>query len=533
MLELDPVVEERKTTEPEQSNHPSFFQTIMSVWYLHLILVFSFIGRVISMPWYIDSRDGVFFVRALDRYAVAEMRPHFPGYPVYIWFGELFQLFFPDPVKALHLLSIVASCLTIYPLALIAGEWRKRVGGDSQEVHLARFTTAGLWALVPLSLLGGSEIFSDPLALLLGLTALWLGWKALAPNVGIWLVVAAFLGGLMIGVRLSYVVLLLPLVFVAWRKRKEHFGKTKLLNVALLSLVSVGLAVSLWLGWQFLQEGTRFYESGIKHLNGHYTSWGGSITTDKNLATRPLRFIETGVVYGIGGWWVDTPLERIPVSIMMAFLVGFGSVRLIRAKSKQNSLAKHPLILALLWFVPYFLWLALGNDVDLARYTLPLVAMICIVSGIGLPKRLIITVPVLVVALVSLAVVSVPLTIEHTTNSPIGEKLASYSRNNLDPAETTLFISDETATLIFFAQQSAPKFQSVRLLNKTLEAQIAQYSTRKLYGTWLPGNAPDGWHLVTRLCRGKYMESRGVMEVGLYQYAPNLPVDKNKEVGCY
>jgi Protein of unknown function (DUF2723) len=529
VLEVEPPVAVQTPTR-EKEPKPSLFQTIMSVWYLHLVVVVSLVGRFITMPWYIDSRDGVFFTRALERYAVAEMRPHFPGYPVYIWAGEFFQMFIPDPVKALHALSIVATCLTIYPLAGIAGEWRKNLGGDVLAVQLARFTAAGLWALVPLSLVGGSEIFSDPLAILLSLTALWFCQKALAPtkNAGGWLIIAAFLAGLMVGVRLSYLVLILPLVLVAWQKRKEFLGNRKLFNVALLALVSLGLAGSLWLGWQFLQEGTKFYTAGIKHLDGHYSSWGGSITTDKNLVTRPVRWLETGVVYGIGGWWMNTPLERIPVSFLFSFLVGVGSFRLVRYR--QNRV---PLILASLWAVPYILWLGLGNDIDLARYSLPLVVLACIVAGLGLPKKLNLAIPVLAITLVCLAVVSVPLTLEHATNAPIGERMASYVKYNLDPSETTLFISDETATLIFFAQQSAPNFQTVRLLNKTRDAQIQQYSNRALYGTWLPDNAPEGWHAVVRLCRGKYMESRGVLEVWLYYYDPSRPVDKSQTIACF
>jgi len=57
--------------------------------------------------------------------------------------------------------------------------------------------------LVPLSWLGGSEIFSDTLALLLGLTMLWVCWQALSKKEGkkgasYYLIVAGLLGGFML-----------------------------------------------------------------------------------------------------------------------------------------------------------------------------------------------------------------------------------------------------------------------------------------------------------------------------------------------
>jgi hypothetical protein len=132
------------------------------------------IVRLWTLPEFAEARDSLFFVRGVQRYSVYELRPHWPGYPVYIWLGSFFRLFFTDPVQSLHLVSVVASTLTIWPIVAIARDWRLASGGKPAEADLAGLAAGFSWALVPLSWLGGSEIFSDPLALLLATTMLWM-----------------------------------------------------------------------------------------------------------------------------------------------------------------------------------------------------------------------------------------------------------------------------------------------------------------------------------------------------------------------
>src|SRR2546428_9907940 len=86
---------------------------------LSLIAV-ALILRLTTLPSTPDSEDSVLFIRGVIRFSVAESRPHWPGYPVYIGIGKVTAAILGDPVRALHLVSSISSALMAWPLASIA-----------------------------------------------------------------------------------------------------------------------------------------------------------------------------------------------------------------------------------------------------------------------------------------------------------------------------------------------------------------------------------------------------------------------------
>src|SRR5689334_4798109 len=68
----------------------------------------TFLVRLLTAPAFIETREGIFYVRGVVRYSVAELRPYWPGYPVYMWLGKLFNFYTRDPIFALHLLGILS-----------------------------------------------------------------------------------------------------------------------------------------------------------------------------------------------------------------------------------------------------------------------------------------------------------------------------------------------------------------------------------------------------------------------------------------
>jgi Protein of unknown function (DUF2723) len=199
-------------------NFGTLFSPILSVFSLSLVT------RLLTLPGYIESRDGFFFVKGVERYSLSETRPFWPGYPVYIWFGSFFNLFYANPVQALHVLSVVASTLTLLPLAALTSGLGKSLGFTPFQAHFAGFAAAIFWALMPLSWLTGSEIYSDPLALLFAITMLWLCQKTMQTGVNADLYFAALFAGLMLGVRLAYLILILPLLYVTWLETIQKHG---------------------------------------------------------------------------------------------------------------------------------------------------------------------------------------------------------------------------------------------------------------------------------------------------------------------
>ena len=529
LLKTSPLYSERG--DKTKLSRIRFPKEVFSV-YIVILVIGNFLLRIGTAPTFIESRDGIFFVRGIQHYSVLELRPQWPGYPVYIWLGNLVYVVTNNPTLALHILSIVASSICILPISALAGGWLYSSNRNYKQAQFGGFAAGFIWALLPLSWLGGSEIFSDPLALLLGFTMLWACWQALtkqetARNPGLYLVLAGLLGGFMIGVRLSYITLLLPLLYISWLTRKTKVkvkGNLALPILPLVALFSLALPVILWLGWQIKAEGTHFFEAANTHLAGHYEEWGGSVTTDSNLLSRPLRFFETNLVYGWGGWFPSTPLIRISVTISLTALLISGGYRLFKSPKRIA------LFLALLWAVPYALWILIGNDVDLARYDFPLIAMTCIVAGMGLPQGRLKSQLALIMVLISLCIVTVPLAVEHHVSPPIGQRLAAYSNTNLNPAKSAVIITDDVPTLVFFMSEIAPSYRTLRFSNDQIAIQTWRLESqgKTVYATLNPANATTDWEPVARFCRGRFMESRGPIETWLYRHKPDA-VSKSKQ----
>ena len=55
-----------------------------------------------------DDYDSIGFTRAIERYDLAALRPHFPGYPVYVALGKLAAAAGVAPLTALTLVSALA-----------------------------------------------------------------------------------------------------------------------------------------------------------------------------------------------------------------------------------------------------------------------------------------------------------------------------------------------------------------------------------------------------------------------------------------
>lgn len=485
-------------------------------WPLAVATLLILVTRWLTAPTFIETREGIFYVRGVIRYSVVEMRPYWPGYPVYMWVGKLFNVVLTDPVQAMHALAVGASTLCLWPIVGLTREWSAALGNSPARCKLAGWTAGLLWAVVPLAWLSGSEIFGDPLALLLGLAMLWLSWRALAAiHPTRWLIPAAILGGLMLGVRLAYIPLLLVLAYATWRTRRYriNMGSRSRLLLPWLVAASLALSCTIWLGWQLALEGLRFFQVGSRQLEGHYNEWGNSALSDPNLLSRPLRLLETFVVYGIGGWWPNAPWFRLPATILVLGLASIGGWRIAR-----HTVGK----LALLWAGSYLICTLLNYDVDLARYSFPMVAITCILAGLGLPSQPQKALALLAATTLAVGFVVIPLALAHHTSPLLPPRVVEYVNANLDPAQSSLLITDDMTALTFFLQENGPQYQFVRAKPEEVESRVQELQAhgRQVYATWLPGHAPGGWVPQARLCRDQYLDARGPLEIWLYRYAP-------------
>ncbi len=201
------------------------------------LLLFALFTRLPLLSTSIDEIDSANFINALtEGYDVPQLRPHPPGYPVYVFMGWLLNGVLDSPQRSLTLLSALLGSLAVIPFHSLL---REMAGGKIALVGSLLFIVNPLfWSFSEAAL-------SDVPSMACGLLLAWLCYKARHSS---W----AFLGAsvvssIAIGIRQPNVALLLLLAFplgYRWLALKQRPWR---LAVGGLALFSIATAVWVWL----------------------------------------------------------------------------------------------------------------------------------------------------------------------------------------------------------------------------------------------------------------------------------------------
>jgi len=174
-----------------------------------LLLAVALLSRLPLLSISIDEVDSANFVNALTHgYDIPQLRPHPPGYPVYVFMGRLVNAVVGDPLRSLTLLSAVSGSLAVVPLywllsALVAVPLA-RIGAACFLAHPL------VWALSETALADAPSLF---LVVLLA----WLSYRGLTDDRA--LLASGVVVSLAIGVRQGNVALLaLPAFPMLYRR---------------------------------------------------------------------------------------------------------------------------------------------------------------------------------------------------------------------------------------------------------------------------------------------------------------------------
>ena len=292
-----------------------------------------------------DDYDGIGFVRALRHFDMAQLQPHFPGYPVYVALGRAAAGAGLAPLDAAALVSAIAAAVTAAAVFRLASVVARTPHGGWAALTLY----AGAW--LPW-MLGGAAL-SDATA-----TAfVALAFAALTFDGALASALAGVAIALGLGTRVSYWPLAVSFAIVA--ARRPHRAS------ALLGAVAGGIA---WLVPFVVIVGARaLIALGRTHVVGHFTAWGGSIATQTNVPLRLWTFARALVHDGLFAHW----------------LALVAAAPLVALASKPKALRVVALVAA-----PYALWVLLGqNVVEQPRHLLPLVTLACVFIGAALAER--------------------------------------------------------------------------------------------------------------------------------------------------
>ena len=479
--------------------------------------------RLLTAPSAVDSLDAILFVRGLERYSVLEARPHWPGYPVYMAVGHVFELIRGDAEASLRLVSILASSLSVWPLMALVRDWRLSAGSPSGDAGRAAVMAGLLWMLCPMSWLVGTEIGSDPLGLLMALIVLWLCSRVAAsasPKPRPMLASGA-LAGLLLGVRLPYGSLLLPVVHALRRQALSPGERFRTRRTLVGWAVVTMVPVMGWLGWQLWKDGATFFEMAHLRLAAHYGNWTERVLAHGNWFARPASLARVILVDGLGGWWPGLPLTRMVVTLGWAVLLVCGLRRLRTSAVARAMLA--------LWALPYLTMILLFNDVAFARYAFPLVAGLCLLGGLGTPAGQSLALWSTAAMASLLAAVAFPLAWEHRSNPLPGVQWVRYLARHARPERSAVVITDQVPVVSLIVEQYAPEFPHALVSLSEMPAVVAarEAEGRRVYSTSPDPTAPQEWTPVACFARNPLLQSRGPWEIWLYEHggepAPRRP----------
>lgn len=308
-----------------------------------------------------EDLDALRFRLGVERFSVAELRPHAPFYPVYVAAAKLAVLAGATPRGALALVGALSGAALCVLTALLAAELIGRRAA----------LLAGALALAsPFLWLTSEKLLSDTAGAAFFTAGLWLAARARRTA-------ALIVLGVALGVRLSYFPL--ALACLACLARAEGGGRAFITRARDLLT-----GVVLWLvPLVAVAGGGPLLRVGFAQGEGHFTRWGGSAIT----VPSPIARLG-GAAWGLwanvlGGAFPDAPPLRwiaLPALLLLgAFAVG-------EARSLS---ARRPVIAVAA--AAYLAWALLGQNIaHKPRHLLPLapLLLVALTSGaVALARR--------------------------------------------------------------------------------------------------------------------------------------------------
>lgn len=491
---------------------------------LFFLLSLAFFLRICFIPNFLGGWDSVDFALGVREYDILKYQPHFPGYPVYMFFAKLVFLVFNNEVYSLMLTSVFFGGLTIVPFYYLCSDMY-----DKPTALLGSL----LLIINPLHWLLSTKALSDIMGLFFVVSSVCLLYKAVIAenqkNKLRFVTWASLILGTGLGVRISYfphIILLGLIIFVCSRQVNTGSDKIKIVVYPLLAFIGSFLA---WFIPQILVSGhNTLIHEGMKFLNGHFTEWGGTIFTHPNVIMRLKElFIQDILTHGLGGG--GDGYLRLWVTLFMA-------MGLLFYVCKEPFNFKN--IFLIFWCLPYLLWVLYAQNLNNPRHilaTLPVLLLIIsrgiiaiTVRQVGATKRTSARCPkklysknkekslklfscltliktrnfgyVFIIALLSsLFCVSFNLVSVHAKEKPAMLKLVNYVQKEYDPTETIIFCWETKRLFDFYA----PEYITVREDSDDIEASVAYYFYGKPKIILATSDIVDRWILKGKKLKNK------------------------------
>ena len=332
----------------------------------YLFLFISCLGtRILTSIDYLEDIDSMRFALSLFDYNISELRPHFPGYPIFCFFAKIIYSLIGSVQLTFSVIGGISTFIIIFYSNLI---FEMIIKKRSLFLSALIFINPFLWNL-------GNRYMSD----LLGLSFLIMSTYYLLSGFNLKqkekLLFGILLIGFSTGIRISFLPFLLPLfLYITYYSPKISF-----LNA--IGVLTIGILI--WLIPLSVTTGLdNLISLSLRHISGHFFEWGGSvISSNSTYAFRLLKTFESIWADGMGGFWLGRNKVTIIVSLgwILSFIFNYKLKSILKEKSQLTLF----LLSASIFF--YFVWIFLfQNVIYKPRHIIPILPFVLMISSTGL-----------------------------------------------------------------------------------------------------------------------------------------------------
>ena len=322
---------------------------------MYYILFFLCISsRLVTSIFFIEDIDSLrFALSVVDKYSVTDFQPHFPGYPIFCFLANLLYSLTNNLGFSFSIIGGLSTFTIIYySLKILKFKYPSK---ESFIISFLIFFNPMIWIL-------GNRYMPD----LMGLAILIASFYYIACSSNkLDNYIGLFLVGILVGVRLSFLPMLIIPLFLSKNKIWSKF------------LLYTSLGVLIWLvPILYIEGGGNLYQVAYKHTIGHFMDYGGTIMTDSNLMDRFVHLCSTIYGDGLGGYLPGRSMITIIISICLFTML------LTFIYERKNLQLDSNLKLLLISSLIYLLWVFFfQNIIYKSRHILPLVYTLVLLIG--------------------------------------------------------------------------------------------------------------------------------------------------------
>ncbi|MCG9127056.1 glycosyltransferase family 39 protein [Candidatus Poribacteria bacterium] len=338
------------------------------------ILFCCIVSRLLSTIYYIEDIDSLRFALSMVEYDVEKLQPHFPAYPVFCFLAKFIYVLTGRYSLAFSIIGGISTFFTIFfTLKIVKIKCTSQLGIIA---ILILFMNPLLWLM-------SNRYMPDILGLACLLGAFYYILESIHPdgkNSSLYSYIGYFLAAILLGIKVSYIPLLIPVLLIGLKN-----------NNIMKLFYAGGMGLLLWLipllwmtGWKTLLG------SALNQTQGHFTDFGGTVSTNPDLWLRLNKIIESVVADGFGLYWQGRHLITV-VSTILLLIIIFSNWKSIVGRTKQslfgqNHIYHKPLLIGCIF---YSVWLFVGQNVIYkSRHIIPLLPFFSIGIAIACNKIL-------------------------------------------------------------------------------------------------------------------------------------------------